>query len=67
MLAALDLLISLMAFSSQNNNVARLSVLDDVLDGLFPVTDGDIFPIRLLHPHNNIVNDGLGFLKPRII
>ena len=67
MLDALDLLIGLMAFSGQNDDVARLSVLDDILDGLFPVTDGDIFSIRLLHPYNNIVNDGLRFFKPRII
>ena len=56
-----------MSFSGQHDHISRLSVGNGITDGLLAVTDLHVFSGGFSNPHLDIINDGLGLLKPGII
>ena len=56
-----------MSFSSENNDVTLLSVLDGVLNGLLAVLDHDVLTVGLFDAGLYVLHDGFRILESRIV
>ena len=62
-LFALDLLIVLVAFSCQDDDISGLAVKDGVTDCFFSIGDLDIFSVGLLDAALNVIQENADYRK----